>query len=427
MRAFLRFLANLLAFLCAALFVVTGVLALLLFNLERRAFDPATYKQALTREKIYQRMPTILAVSLSAPGSYDRCETNLIACGAENRSAETRACMEATMGPEQYRALVDSQRAPTPEETRQAQACNEQYPSPAPDQPENGGPPIFLRSLKASDWETILRAILPPEESKILAEQAFDSLFAYLNGQSDSAQLSLASLKKNLTSPAGVGAVMQVMRSQPPCTVAQVAKLTVASLLGEGDMEWCSPPDEIISIIQPLIEFQLHVAAAAIPDQVTLIKPPPPEAALSGVVDQRDRLQRIRLIMRLSPLVPLGLLLIITILVVRSLRGWLKWWGWPLLIAGMAGAVIGFLSAPIFRLIYARILAARIPTYVPQVLAQTGSDLAGAVLRQMLKPVAWEGLLLGALGLAMILLAAYMARNEFKKRLATSEANTELF
>ena len=46
---------------CAILVVITGVLALLFFNIERKAFSAETYKHAFERQQLYDRMPGILA------------------------------------------------------------------------------------------------------------------------------------------------------------------------------------------------------------------------------------------------------------------------------------------------------------------------------------------------------------------------------
>lgn len=54
------------AAICAVLFVISSVLVLLLFNLERKAFASETYKQAFQNQGLYTRMPTILATTLSA-------------------------------------------------------------------------------------------------------------------------------------------------------------------------------------------------------------------------------------------------------------------------------------------------------------------------------------------------------------------------
>jgi hypothetical protein len=47
------------------LFVVSTVLVLLLFNIERKAFLSATYKQAFEDQRLYERMPDILATTLT--------------------------------------------------------------------------------------------------------------------------------------------------------------------------------------------------------------------------------------------------------------------------------------------------------------------------------------------------------------------------
>jgi len=61
-----RELEKTLAALCAVLFIVTGVLTLLFFNIERKAFTAGTYKQAFEDQRLYERMPELLAVTLQA-------------------------------------------------------------------------------------------------------------------------------------------------------------------------------------------------------------------------------------------------------------------------------------------------------------------------------------------------------------------------
>ncbi len=53
------------AAICAVLFVISSVLVLLLFNIERKAFYAATYKQAFENQGLYQRMPEILGSTLT--------------------------------------------------------------------------------------------------------------------------------------------------------------------------------------------------------------------------------------------------------------------------------------------------------------------------------------------------------------------------
>ena len=61
MRTLERFLAT----VCAILFILGGVLSLFLFNIERKAFSSATYKQALEDQRLYERMPALLATALT--------------------------------------------------------------------------------------------------------------------------------------------------------------------------------------------------------------------------------------------------------------------------------------------------------------------------------------------------------------------------
>lgn len=49
------------AALCAILFVITGVMALFLFNFDRRAFSAETYQQAFARGDFYNTLPALMA------------------------------------------------------------------------------------------------------------------------------------------------------------------------------------------------------------------------------------------------------------------------------------------------------------------------------------------------------------------------------
>ena len=61
----MRFLGVFLAAVCAFLFVISTVLVLLFFNIERKAFSSETYKQAFEDQRLYERMPVILATALT--------------------------------------------------------------------------------------------------------------------------------------------------------------------------------------------------------------------------------------------------------------------------------------------------------------------------------------------------------------------------
>lgn len=406
MAAFLKFLSRFFAILCAILFVVTAIIALLLFSLERRVFDPDTYKQALLDQNIYERMPAILGGILSSSQSFNPCNSNPIACGLEERSPEAAACFEDALGTDVYADLSQNKRTPTDAELKSAQPCIDQYNE--PQQPQ-GGPPAYLNNLTARDWETIIAIVLPPEELKAMTEQAFDQIFAYLNGEVNSAQLSMIALKKRLAGRDGTNAVLALMNAQPACTQEQTDRMTANPSEENQEVEICRPPADKVPSIEALIQTQLRGALSRIPDQVTLLKP---EAAGSSGGTPLKGIGLARLIMRLFVMIPLMFLLGVTIFVVRSLVTWLKWWGWPLLLTGLFVSIFGFISFPLIDSFLPKLIAARIPASAPAILVKTSGQLAGAVAYQILKPIGWEGLILTIIGLAMIIYAAYAMKKE---------------
>jgi hypothetical protein len=126
--------------LSAVLFVLTGLAALLLFNFERRAFNPDNYKQAMLDAGVYERAPALIGEVMVASANHDPCAANPIACQAEARSPEATACFESALGIEAYQSLAFGGRTPNEGELQQVAGCLAQFP-PAPS--SEGGPPPF--------------------------------------------------------------------------------------------------------------------------------------------------------------------------------------------------------------------------------------------------------------------------------------------
>ena len=197
-------LGKFIAGICAILFIITGVMALLFFNIERKAFNSTTYKQAFENQNLYARMPSILANTLSA-------------------------------------TILQNQNTPT-----------------------------FIKTLTLTDWESAISSMLPPEELKAITDDALDSVFDYINRRTDSVTISVIPLKSHLIGPSGVEVVKQVLRVQPACTTEQLQAIAFGFLSG-GDIILCSPPEDVLTLLTPIIESQIQVMTVAIPDEVTLI------------------------------------------------------------------------------------------------------------------------------------------------------------
>jgi len=90
---------------CAILFVITGVLALLFFNIERKAFSAETYKQAFERQQLYDRMPGILSdVLITAIAQNPQATTYLKSFTVQ----DWQSAISTLVPPEELKAVANS-------------------------------------------------------------------------------------------------------------------------------------------------------------------------------------------------------------------------------------------------------------------------------------------------------------------------------
>lgn len=403
MKKFLDGVLKFFAVVFAVLFVVTAVLALLLFNLERRVFDEKLYLTALEKQGFFERLPAILGKALSESTSLNLCETNPIACRMENRPPEAIACFEEALGKETYEALSRSERTPTADELRLAQPCIDQYVQPA--EQAEGGPPVYIVNLEAADWEMLVSILLPPEDLKAMTEEALTGVFDYLNGETNAATVSLAALKERLAGPAGVDAALTLMNAQPSCTLEQIAAMTLSVVSGEIEITMCKPSEELLAVVQPMIEAQLDLVAAGIPDEATIISAPPP-----GAEDPLGGLKTVRFFMRLSPFIPLVFLLLITVFVVNSVYSWFRWWGIPLLISGLLGLIPAALASPIYKWAFENFILERFPPALPAVVRDLARDVSAEIVSGIATPILIQSLVLFLVGTGMVVAAHYSSK-----------------
>jgi hypothetical protein len=207
MDKFFDGILRIMAGICAFLFVIAVGSALLLFNAERRLFNPSLYLRALENQNFYERLPALAAETIAS--------------------------------------------------------------APISDTPNS--PSATLNLLPAENWEPLFSALLPADISQPVTEQAVRSVFDYLNDRSETAALSLVEFKAHLTGPAGTEAIIQVLRAQPNCTLEQIAQLTLENLFGQNSgFILCNPSDELLALFEPLVQAQLRTIAATVPDNVDL-------------------------------------------------------------------------------------------------------------------------------------------------------------
>ena len=406
MRKFFTVIARTIAAIFAIFLVITTILAVLLTTLNRRIFDSCVYKNALVENDIYARLPEIIGVGLTTSTAGSLCGQSQLACIIDGASPELQACLIAALGPDANNAIGSGKRSPTDAEQNLAQDCIDRYGTPQSGDAQpgsgEGGMPPYLQALTAADWQAIITILLPPADLKTMTENTLDQVFDYLNGKTDKVTVSLIALKERLAGPSGKDLIIQMINSQPPCSVDQLAQIISGS--SDSGPIFCIPTQTLLSSLVTQIQDQLKSVIPQIPDRVTILKPntagtPSPGSGPFGE-DPITTLHTIRVIMLLSPLLALVFLLLVTLFAVRSLKSWMRWWGIPLFISGMIILGLWIAIIPLLHLVWNLYLVSRIPPVFPGDVAGIGLGFLRSIVRSISGGILFPAIILFAGGLA---------------------------
>jgi hypothetical protein len=262
--------------------------------------------------------------------------------------------------------------------------------------PANGSMPALMSLLNKGELAFVISSILPPAEIEAVTNDTLDSTFDFINGKSDSVNISLLPFKQSMAGEGGMRAFMQILQSQPACTPEQVIQMGLGILSANTDLKMCNPPQEVLQLIMPLIKEQIQQISQSIPDKLTLVTSDQAEAA-----NFRTRLSQIRIGIKLTFLLPVVLLIALTLFVVRSLKDWLKWWGIPFLATGVATLILALIGAPLVRFIV-RIIFLQNNLNLTTEISGVIQNVIDSVARQILVPVAIEGVILLLVGAGMV-------------------------
>ncbi len=438
--AIFNFIAKSIAALFAVLFVATTILVSLLIGFDHTLLRAGTYKRALAENGVYEQLPSLVAEQLSLVKDFlaDPCGANPLGCSIDGASPELEACLMDVLGEDAYMEIGTGQRSPTEAELQDSAPCLEQFhgaPQPGPEsgspdesQPSSdrsiAGPQMtYLENLSSGQWQALILHLLPPDELREMTETMLDQLFAYLNGETDTAKMPLVKLRARLTGQAGRDLLSLLIDAQPPCTEEQQAQINSGDFGGEGQPPLvCAASGEALEKQMTELQGQLNEASTKIPDEAALVKPPSASDPSSGGgplgKDPHAALQKIDTTIRLSPLLPLALLLLVTLFGVRSLKCWLRWWGIPFFVAGLIPLCIGIAALPAFEWAWVRYAVPRFPPlFSTSSLITLGHDLAHSVVRDLAIWITIETGLITLTGLGAIVGSYYV-----KPRSASSDA-----
>lgn len=195
------------AVFCAILFGFTLSLSLLAFNLENQLFNPAVYKNALSDQRVCERLPLVLAKQLTS--------TTNVQDGGNFISQ-------------------------------------------------------LVRSIDPERLEGLFKMVLPCQTLEKVVFGAIDQVFLQLNGATAQSGFSLTPIKEIISRNSDV-AVDEYLSSLPECTPMQLLEIGANVLLGQSEgspVILCNPPALVEEAIKYPLRVMLDSAIQGMPDNI---------------------------------------------------------------------------------------------------------------------------------------------------------------
>jgi hypothetical protein len=346
----------------AIVFVITALLALVLFNVQSHYLNPDTYKTVLEEQEMYDRLPAILSKQIAHSMTFNPCLENPEQCEGEG-----------------------------------------------PGNDENNGPPDYLKNLSIEDWEQMLSLILTPAWTKSQAESVVDQFFAFLDSDEEKLTItvSLVGLKANLTGQEGMQFIRILIDAQPPCTETLLGILLDAAAgdFSPEQLLLCRPPEEIMDGLTPTMEAALEIVINDLPDQAILGKKifGGDENASITAFNERSGIsfRTVRTMLRFSPFLALICLVLLTVFAVRSLRDLLFWWGIPFTILGLSTLGLGLVALPLIDWGLGTFVLGRIPGALDPDLLTLLIESVELLVQSFVRAIANQAALIAYLGITM--------------------------
>jgi hypothetical protein len=137
------------------------------------------------------------------------------------------------------------------------------------------------------------------------------------------------------------------------------------------------------------------------------------ESAVQDLPDQVPLLSRFdhlmkvirttRIVLTWSPLLPMAFLGLTALFAVRTWRSLLRWWGYPLLAAGLGTLLLSLLVSPVVYSLLTLLIFPNLPVnMVPEAFDLLAGIIEG-VSKGLAQPIQYQSAFLSLLGLGMVL------------------------
>ena len=357
--AIFKFIARLVAVFLALLTIVTTITMLLLTSIDHTVLNPRISKQAFIKNKVYERIPNVVAGEFSLVKSLfaDRC------------AEAPQACAIETMA--------------------------------------------LLNGLSSKQWEALIIHLLPADELQTITESTLHEALGYFKGEEDSVQMPLAHLKARLTNQAGEELTALLLESQPSCSIQQLEQIKAVNVNMAGVPPiLCSANGEIQFQLSAELQRRLKNISAELPEAAIIIKPPSPSTlpSLRRFLgdDWQMALQKINMALPYAPFLLLALLLLLALFAVRSLRGWMRWWGIPIFIAGLTTLISGVVLFFMFDQIWMKYILRTLPPLFASGFGQVTQDVVHMLANDLAKRIMLQAGVLTLLAFAILYASSFV-------------------
>lgn len=222
----------------------------------------------------------------------------------------------------------------------------------------------------------------------------------------------IASIKVALLSGGAADLVEVVVDSWPPCSVRELAEMSIGALFGGEDFVLCEPPEPLRSGLVGILNASITASLRALPDQLTLGEPGAQEPASPELMQTKERIRLVRFLAGWSWLLSPALLGLVMALAVRTWRGWALWWGIPLILGGLLTVLTMVGVRAVFEeAIRGMLTDAGMPAWIGSVL----KGLTTAMLTVTFRRVAVNAFLVLAAGIVVLAAGMILARRQEKR------------